>query len=129
MEQKETRLQFEATKRISKKKMKKAWASITSRPFPYGKIHAYVLDRDEWDRVVEILKQCTESVTFFEYGKQVEIDNSTDALITIITLPDETKRWLILMRKTGFYTVDENLRHELKHIANGNLPIPDTAAL
>ncbi len=115
---------------ISNKRLKKIWRSLTNKPFPKNQIRAVVLsNKEETERVFKILKNSpnVKSVTLPEYGVETEIDEHTSAGVLIETYPDKRKGWLILISKDSPIPVEEDLKHELNHIAKGEITLDGKA--
>ena len=115
--------------KISKKKVVKTWGSLTNRRFPYGRIKAYVLDNFEMDKALEIARNSSniKSVTVPEYGREVPLNTSTAAVTLIETRADNSKGWLIFIRKISQVSIQENLEHELNHIIKGDITLDGKA--
>ena len=123
-----TKFEFKAEK-ISKKKLQKIWDTITHKPFPHGMIRAFILPNEEMFRVLETLKKSPniKNVTVPEYGEELGIDDKTDASVFVETRSDDKKGWIIIIKKEGYFTIEENIRHELEHIAKGNIGLDESA--
>jgi len=118
-----TEFSFEG-KQISEKKMLKVWKSLTSKPFPSSRINAYLLENEEMDRVLSILKKSPniQVQSMWEYGKRLSVEES-DAVIFYAKFVPRRIDYCILIKEDGNFTLDENLKHELEHIAKGEVSI------
>lgn len=118
-----TDLQFEG-KKISKKKVSKVWKSVTDKPFPFTGIEAFLLRNDEMDRVLNLLEKSPNIVSqgVWEYGEELNLQGS-DAVVFRGKLGSSSKKYIILIKERGNFTLEENLTHELEHIAKGEVRI------
>ena len=107
---------FRPYKKVSKKKMKKIWKNITSKPFP--SIDAYILENKEFKRIMLLLQESSAVVVqdVFEYGKTLDPIGSE----AVVFCPDCSK-YLILIKRESLCILKENLKHELEHIAKGEV--------
>jgi uncharacterized protein (DUF2344 family) len=99
-------------KKVSKKKMKKIWKDITSKPFP--SIDAYILENKEYERIILLLQESSAVVVqdMFEYGKTLDPVSSEAVVFRPVC-----SKYLILIKRESRCTLKENLEHELEHIA------------
>jgi len=118
-----TDLQFEG-KKISKKKVLKIWKSVTDKPFPFAGIEAFLLRNEEMDRVLSLLEKSPNIKVqgVWEYGKKLGVEGS-DAVVFLAELVSGHKDYCILIREQGNFTLEENLKHELEHIARGEVRV------
>lgn len=118
--------------RVSKKKIKKVWTSLTTKPFPYRKIRAIIIDNEQakslWKKLINFkgfksIPDKDESLS--DLKPLTVLDDKTMAFVTIETYPDRSKGYLIIIRKSSFVSVKENLIHELNHIINDEIGLTD----
>ena len=118
-----TDLQFEG-KKISKKEVLKIWKSVTDKPFPFAGIEAFLLRNEEMDRVLNLLEKSPNIVSqsVCEYGEELNLQGA-DAVVFRGKLGSSSKKHLILIKERSNFTLEENLTHELEHIAKGEVRI------
>lgn len=112
---------------ISEKKMLRVWQLITEKPFPFGKIEAYLLENEEFERVAGTLDDLAGKgkfvdQTLWEYGKKRDF-RKADGLTALIDV-EGTMCWVILAKKHGKQTLEEILKHELDHISKNEVIRP-----
>ena len=92
------------------------WGQITQKPFP--SVEAYILDSKEYERVMMILKESPNIVVLdrYEYGERVDLIDS-NAVVFHTVSPEN----LVLIREEGSKPIKERLRHELEHMAHGEV--------
>jgi len=114
---------------LSKKKIVKAWKSLTKKPFPYGKMTACVLESEEVDKAWEILRNSPNirNCSVQEYGRELPLDKKTTAVTFITTHGEESNGWAIIIRKDSPIGAKEELKHELSHIINGDITLDGKA--
>ena len=107
-------------KKISKKKVLNVWKTVTDKPFPFGKIKLYLLKNEEFYRVLNILKKSPnlEDQRIWEYGEK-GMDQEIEA---VVFGGGENDYW-VFVKKDGKLTLEENLNHELRHIAKGEVAL------
>ena len=117
----EFEFEFKPYREIPKKKMRKIWNEITNRPFPRN-IKAYILENEEYERVMELLSNCPLIVPdpIYEYNEIVKPVGSE-----AVCFPTSSGI-LILIKKNSKCTLKENLKHELEHIAKGELKLKNS---
>jgi len=108
-------------KKISVRKLEKIWRSLTTKTFPNGKIRAFILDNREIERIWREMEGSGRIVAFDDDGNIIPPNENTGATITIVTYPNGTTGWLILIKKNSFCSIEENLKHELNHMINGEI--------
>lgn len=108
-------------KRISTRKLKKIWRSLTTKPFPHGKIRASILDNPDIEKLWREMMDSGRSIASDDDGKIRPLDENTAATVTVVKYPNGTIGWLILIKKNSFCSIEENLKHELNHIINGEI--------
>lgn len=110
-------VEFEA-KTISRKLLASAWITLTDEPLP--KVKAFELEDLDFDRAMK-LKRCREDERreLVEWGRVLSI-RGTDACVFNADEVDGVD-YVILIRKSHFHDFKEVLKHELLHIARGDL--------
>jgi len=109
-------------KKVSQERLKKTWKRLTDKPFPPRAINCYLLNRTEFDHLLDILSNSSNiQIDAKEYGERLPRDGETDAFVTMETKQDGSDRFLIVINRDGFYSVNENIEHELKHIIDGDI--------
>ena len=108
---------FRPYKKVSKKKMKKIWKTLTSKPFP--PVDAYILENKEYERIMLLLQESSAVVVqdVFEYGK------TSDPISAEAVVFPACSKFLILIKRESRCTLKENLEHELDHIAKGEVKL------
>jgi hypothetical protein len=103
---------------IPRKLLASIWMTLTDESFP--KVKAFQLDDLDFDRVMK-LRMCREDERreLMEWGRVLSI-GGTDACVFNA---DEIRgvEYVILIRKSHYHDFKEVLRHELSHIARGDL--------
>ena len=105
-------------KTIPKELLISAWKTLTNEPFP--KVKAFQLNDSDFNRVIQ-LRRCEEDeIREMEEWGRVLTTRGTDAcVLTAHEYPDVD--YLILIRKNPYHNLREIIRHELSHIAKGDL--------
>ena len=105
-------------KTIPNKQLMSIWKGLTDKPFP--KVKAFQLNDDDFDRVIR-LKRCEEDELreLKEWGRVLPTEG-TDACVFNA---DEfaNLEYIILVREKPYHSLGEILKHELLHIAKGEL--------
>jgi hypothetical protein len=103
---------------IPKQLLASIWMILSDDPFP--KVKAFQLEDADFDRAMK-LKQCNEDERreLMEWGRVLPIEG-TDACVFNA---DEMHGvdYVILIRKSHYHDFKEVLKHELSHIARGDL--------
>jgi len=110
-------------KKISTRKLKKVWCSLTKKPFLYKKIRAFVLDNFEIEKFSNKLINSDCIIPFDDNGNIVPLFEKTEAFVFNEVCLDGTKGWCVIIKKNSFYSVEENLKHELNHIINNEVTL------
>lgn len=122
MEKKITRLKFESIE-VPEVWLIKIWKSLAkSSTYPHGKIKAYVLENEEFERVCSDINKSPniKLQSLFEYGVQFpDLGEEIEAFVT----GDHKQGFFILVKKDGHCSVEYNLKHELRHIVKGEVKI------
>jgi len=105
-------------KTIPKKPLISAWKTLTNEPFP--KLKAFQLNDSDFNRVIQ-LRRCEEDERreMEEWGR-VLTTRGTDACVLTANEPAGVD-YIILVRKSPYHSLREIIRHELSHIAKGDL--------
>ncbi len=103
---------------IPKKKLISIWKTLSDEPFP--KVKALQLDGNDFDRVMQ-LKRCEEDERreLEEWGR-VLTNSGTDACVFNVNEFANTE-YVILVRENPYHSLGEILKHELAHVAAGDL--------
>lgn len=105
-------------KRIPKKQLAIIWKKLTDKPFP--KITALILNDEDFNKNIERHK-CQEDAKreIKEWGRLLSTQG-TDACVFNNDPTSET-RYVILIRKKHYHSLEEIIQHELSHIIRGDL--------
>ena len=105
-------------KTIPKEPLISAWKTLTNEPLP--KVKAFQLNDSDFNRVIQ-LRRCEEDERreMEEWGK-VLTTRGTDACVLTANEPAGVD-YIILVRKSPYHSLREIIRHELSHIARGDL--------
>lgn len=105
-------------KTIPKRQLVTIWKTLTNQPFP--KISAYQLKNINFDRVIQ-LRRCEED-------EQRELQEwntilTTEGTDACVFNSDEKSGcgFVILVREKPYHSLEKILKHELAHIARGDL--------
>jgi hypothetical protein len=105
-------------KTIPKKQLLPIWKTLTSKPFP--KVKAYQLSDYDFDRIIR-LKRCEEDEQReIEEWNTILTTEGTDACVFNPDLASGLD-FMILIRENPYHELEKILKHELTHIANGDL--------
>ena len=105
-------------KTIPKRQLLTEWKTLTDQPFP--KLKAYQLKEEDFDRMI-LLRRCTEDEVreVIEWSR-ILTAKGTDACVFNA---DEIAglEYIILIREKPYHSLREIIKHELAHIAGGDL--------
>jgi hypothetical protein len=106
------------TKTIPRKLLASVWMTLTDESFP--KVKAFQLEDLDFGRAMK-MKRCRgdERRELTEWGRVLSI-RGTDACVFNADEVDGVD-YLILIRKSHYHDFKEVLKHELLHIARGDL--------
>ena len=94
------------------------WKALTSKPFP--KVKGFRLSDSDFERVMR-LRRCKEDERreMEEWGRAL----STSGTDACVFNANETGKgdYIILIREKTFHSLGEIIKHELSHIAEGDL--------
>ena len=104
-------------KAIPKSQLVLAWKELTRKSFP--RVKAYRLTDEDFDRVIR-LRRCEEDMEREreEWGRVLST-MGTDACVFNAEPP--ATEFIIIVRGSPYHSLDEILKHELEHIARGDL--------
>ncbi len=105
-------------KAIPKELLLSAWKTMTTEQFPKAK--AFQLNDHDFNRIIQ-LRRCVEDEEreMEEWGR-VLTTTGTDACVLTGTEHVDVD-YIILIRKNPYHSLKEIIRHELSHIAKGDL--------
>ncbi len=103
---------------IPEKQLVSAWKMLSNKPFP--KIKVYQLNDEDFDRVIR-LRRCEEGMLreMEEWGRILST-RGTDACV-LNANEFANLDYIVLIRKNPYHSIQEIIRHELSHIARGDL--------
>jgi hypothetical protein len=105
-------------KTVPKELLISAWKTLTNEPFP--KVKAFQLNDNDFNRVIQ-LRRCEEDeMREVEEWGRVLTTRGTDACVLTGHEYDDID-YLILIRKNPYHSLREIIRHELSHIAKGDI--------
>ena len=105
-------------KAVPKKEVVSLWRTLTTKPFPRVKV--YQLQDSDFESIVALSKtRDDEKRELQEWGRTLSPEG-TDA---IVCDTDEFRDvdYLILIRENSYHSLPRVLKHELSHIAKGDL--------
>lgn len=105
-------------KRISKRKLLRAWKTLSEKPFP--KVKALQVSDEDFDRVLHQRRCLEDEFRELEEWGRILPTKSTDACV-FNGDEDDGCDYIILIRKKPYHDLDEIIIHELSHIAQGDL--------
>jgi len=110
-------IKIEATS-ISKQQLFSVWKKLTCKPYP--KVKAFLLSDYDFNRVIN-LRRCEEDeLRELEEWNTILTTEGTDACVfnvDDITVSD----FMVLIRVNHYHKLEDILKHELSHIARGDL--------
>jgi hypothetical protein len=103
---------------VSRKQLFSIWKTVTNHPFP--RVKAFQLEDKEFNNVIK-KRQCGEDDIreVEEWGRILSAQGIDACVFNGDEFPDVD--YVILIRKNPYHTMAEILKHELSHIANGDL--------
>jgi hypothetical protein len=103
--------------RIPKNQLAREWKNISPKPFP--KVAAFKLTAQDFEHVL-LHRNCLEDKEreILEWGRVLSTDG-TDACV--FNAESAGADFIILVRENPYHSFKEIIRHELTHIANGDL--------
>ena len=105
-------------KTIPKETLVSVWKTLTGEQFP--KVTAFQLNDNDFNRVIQ-LRRCREDERreMEEWGR-ILTTKDTDACVLTANEPAGLD-YMILIRENPYHSLREIIRHELSHIARGDL--------
>jgi hypothetical protein len=103
---------------IPRKRIVSIWKKLTKEPFP--KVAPFQLEDSDFDRVIELMK-CTddERREIEEWGRVLSARGTDACVFNADEFADFD--YIILIRENPYHRFGEVLKHELSHIARGDL--------
>jgi hypothetical protein len=95
-----------------------AWNLLTKKPFP--KVAAFQLKDHEFDRIIELMKCAEDERREIEEWGRVLSTRGTDACVYNAEESADVD-YIILIREDLYHNLGDVLKHELSHIARGDL--------
>ena len=105
-------------RKIPKETLMSAWNLVTKQPFP--RAAAFELKDRDFDHVIELMKCAEDERREIEEWGRVLSTRGTDACVYNAEESAEVD-YIILIRETLYHSLGEVLKHELSHIARGDL--------
>ncbi len=105
-------------KTIPKRQLLAEWKTFTDQPFP--KVKAFQLKDEDFDRVMRLRRCKEDEVREVIEWSRVLTAKGTDACVFNA---DESAglEYIILIREKPYHTIQEIIKHELAHVAGGDL--------
>ena len=106
------------TKTIPRRRLVSLWKELTERPFP--RVAAFQMGDSDFDHTIE-LRKCRDDARreMREWGRVLST-RGTDACV-FNSCGGTDVDYVILVRKNPYHDFGEILKHELSHIARGDL--------
>jgi hypothetical protein len=105
-------------KTISRNRIIAIWKMLTKKPFP--KVGAFLLEDNDFDHIIKLSKcRDDERREIAEWGR-VLTTKGTDACVFNADESADVD-YVILIRANPYHSFREVLKHELSHIARGDL--------
>lgn len=103
---------------IPRKLLASIWATLTDKSFP--KVKAFQLYDLDFDRAMK-MRRCREDEAreLMEWGRVLSIGGTDACVFNTDEVPGA--EYVILVRESHYHDFKEVLRHELSHIARGDL--------
>jgi hypothetical protein len=105
--------------RITGSQIRKAWATISSKPLP--KIKAVALSNADFNRIIDVRRCPEDDMREIEEWGRILSTKCTDACVFNADQTTEGAEYIILVRQSPYHSLEEILIHELMHIARGDL--------
>jgi hypothetical protein len=103
---------------IPRDRIVSVWKTLTERPFP--RVAAFQLTDNDFELVIELIRCADdERREMVEWGRTLSAKDTDGCVYNT----DEflTADYLVLIRKNPYHRFEEVLKHELSHIAKGDL--------
>jgi hypothetical protein len=103
---------------LPEKRLLSLWKTLSRKSFP--KVKAFQLDDADFDRIIKT-QRCTvnKRIELQEWGRILPT-RGTDACVFSAD-PSDNFDYIILIRQSPYHGLSEILKHELSHIARGDL--------
>jgi hypothetical protein len=103
---------------IPKKQLLSVWKTLTFEMFP--RVKAFQLSDYDFDRVIRLGRCVEDELRELEEWNTILTTEGTDACVFNT---DETPGldFMILIRENHYHKLERILKHELSHLANGDL--------
>ena len=105
-------------KTIPKRQLLLEWKKLTNQPFP--KVKAFQLADDDFDQVIRLRRCAEDEVREVIEWRRVLPAEGTDACVFNANKKAKCE-YIILIRKKPYHRLDKIIKHELAHIAEGDL--------
>ena len=105
-------------KPIPKRKLAKAWKTLSSKPLP--KVKALKLCDKDFNHAIDHRRCFEDELREIEEWGRVLSTSGTDACVFNAEETDDAE-YVILVRETPYHSLNEIILHELSHIARGDL--------
>jgi len=105
-------------KQIHSNKLLKAWKTLSSKPLP--KIKAFRLSDEDFNIMIKQRHCFEDDIREIEEWGRLLSTKGTDACV-FNGNENEDAQYIILVRENPFHQIDEIIKHELSHIARGDL--------
>jgi hypothetical protein len=106
-------------KHITGSQIRKAWATISSKPLP--KIKAITLSNADFNHIMDVRRCPEDDMREIEEWGRILSTKCTDACVFNADQTTEGAEYIILVRQSPYHSLEEILIHELMHIARGDL--------
>ncbi len=103
---------------VSRKQLFSIWKTVANHPFP--RVKAFQLEDREFNNVIKKRRCGEDDVREVEEWGRILSAHGTDACVFNGDEFPEVD-FVILIRKNPYHTMEEILKHELSHIAHGDL--------
>ncbi len=105
-------------KLIHKRKLAKAWKTLSTKPLP--KVKALELSDEDFNHAIQHRHCFEDELREIEEWGRVLPTKGTDACVFNADETDDAQ-YIILVRENPYNSLDEIILHELSHIARGDL--------
>lgn len=103
---------------IPRMRLASLWKELTEKPFP--RVSAFQLGDSDFDHTMELRKCRDDSRREMQEWGRVLSTRGTDACV-FNSYEGTDVDYVILVRKNPYHSLEEILKHELSHIARGDL--------
>ena len=103
---------------IPKKQLLPIWKTLTSKPYP--RVKALKLRANDFDRAIRLRRCREDQLRELREWDNILTTEGTDACV--FNTPKTTGLdYMILIRENHYHKLEKILKHELSHIARGDL--------